>query len=305
MASMHEGSAEQKDAANSAGRHMTSDDIELLAYVDGALSTHEREAVERKLAASSDMALRVEWIEASDLPYAQAFAQQRLPPVPASLERMIGGIAQAARLETQTAARKREPVASGWIAAAFLAGALACAFAFALVCGAALHLIDDKSATADTTAPWVQAAVRYQQLYSRATLADIDADLKASNATLARIRRDDALAISIPDLSAYGLTFKRVQRLQFNGRALVQIVYLPERGEPVALCVMRETQADAQPKHRAIESMAVITWRRAQAGYALIGASDDTRLDTLARHISDGDAHAISMPNELKHASTE
>jgi anti-sigma factor RsiW len=278
---------------------MNSDDIELLAYVDGTLSTHERDALERRLAASSDVASRIAWLEASRLPYAQAFAQQRLPPVPPSLERMIGGIAQAARLEASAGtARKQTPqdscrhVASGRIAAAFVAGAL--------IGGAALHFfIDDArlhitraTQSVAVVAPWVDAAMRYQQLYSRATLADVRADRASAKAIVARIRHDDALAVDIPDLSAYGLTFKRVQRLRFNGQALVQIVYLPEHGDPVALCMTRETQADAIPAYRAVTSvasMAAITWWRAEVGYALIGASDDTRLDALAQHIADDD----------------
>jgi hypothetical protein len=42
-----------------------------------------------------------------------------------------------------------------------------------------------------------------------------------------------------------GLTFKRVQRPRFHDKPLVQIVYLPEKGKPVALCVLKEAKADA------------------------------------------------------------
>ncbi|WP_250517073.1 anti-sigma factor [Caballeronia sp. INDeC2] len=290
---------------------MNSDDIELLAYVDGALSTHEREAVERKLAASPDAALRARWLAASRLPYAQAFAGQRLPPVPPSLERMVDGIVHAARLDASSAhgmARRvcandagldvprsrtndaRRTVGSGWLAAAFVAGAL--------VCGLALHFDRDDARIgiasttdgADAAAPWVEAAARYQQLYSRDTLASVEADPASSKKTVSRIHQDDALAMSVPDLRAYGLAFKRVQRLRFNGRPLVQIVYLPERGDPVALCMMREPQPDARPASHAIASMDVVTWRRAEIGYALIGAAGGAGLDALARHIADGDA---------------
>jgi anti-sigma factor RsiW len=291
---------------------MTSDDIELLAYVDGALSTQERESVERKLAASPDAALRVARLEASRLPYAQAFAHQRLPPVPPSLTRMVDGIAQAAHLDAHDAesggsalraARKprRHAVASGWLAAAFFAGALVCALS--------LHVVydDARSASQTAAAPWVDAAAHYQQLYSRETLATIEADRAASKKIVSAIHQDDDISLAIPDLSQYGLTFKRIQRLRFEGRALVQIVYLPERGNPVALCIMRETQPDAAPSRRDIASMDVVTWRRGELGYALIGAPGSAKLDTLARHIADGDAPSLlgSLEHPLTLASIE
>jgi hypothetical protein len=46
-----------------------------------------------------------------------------------------------------------------------------------------------------------------------------------------------------------GLTFKRVQRPRFHDKPLVQIVYLPEKGNPVALCVLKEAKADAAPSN--------------------------------------------------------
>ncbi|SAL34270.1 transmembrane anti-sigma factor [Caballeronia cordobensis] len=302
---------------------MTPDDIELLAYVDGKLPAPERAALERLLAASPDAALRVKRLEASSLPYAEAFAYQRLPPVPPSLARMIDGIAQAARLDTpgpahsgrgaganddrnigapvwHATARVRRTAAAGWLAAAFFAGALACGFALRFGYDDARLVPHQEGAQASAqvsadpaAAPWVEAAAHYQQLYSRETLANVEADAALSQTTLDKIRQDDRLAIGIPDLRAYGLTFKRVQRLQFHGRPLVQIVYLPAQGNPVALCLMHEAQADAMPADRTVASMAVVTWRRAHIGYALIGASGDAALNRLARSLAQGDAASL------------
>ncbi|SPB13800.1 anti-sigma factor [Caballeronia novacaledonica] len=311
---------------------MNSDDIELLAYVDGSLSTLEHEAVERKLAESPDAALRVRWLAASRLPYAQAFAQQRLPAVPPSLERMVGGIARAARLDASAASsaagierragandadahnsashpRKglRETVVSNWIAATIIAGVLVCGIAQYFDLNDAHPGVASNTHNADAAdaaAPWVEAAAHYQRLYSRDTLANVEADRALSKETVSQIRRNDDLAVSIPDLSAYGLTFKRVQRLRFDGRLLVQIVYLPDAGDPVALCVMRETQPDATIADHVIASMTVVTWRRSEAGYALIGASDSAGLKALARHIADGDTTPLfganGAPDEMR-----
>jgi anti-sigma factor RsiW len=134
--------------------------------------------------------------------------------------------------------------------------------------------------------PWVAAAASYQQLYSRDTLANVEADLALVTKTASQIRNDDGLAVRIPDLSAFGLTFKRVQRLRFNDKPLVQIVYLPERGAPVALCVMKEPKPDAALAMRHVASMTVVTWRQSELGYALIGPASGVDLNALGDSIS-------------------
>ncbi|MPW19392.1 hypothetical protein GCT13_21435 [Paraburkholderia sp. CNPSo 3157] len=79
---------------------MNSDDIELMAYVDGALAARRRAEVERMFDDDPDATRRVAWLGASRLPYVQAFAHQRLPPVPASLANTIDVMAHTARRRT-------------------------------------------------------------------------------------------------------------------------------------------------------------------------------------------------------------
>ena len=259
---------------------MNPDDIELMAYVDGTSPAHEREAVEHALSGSSDAMRCVMRLRASRLPYAEAFAQQALPPVPDSLNARIAEMARVAQKPARDPARNepesqqgtsaqiggweagvndavvRQPagaaawapirsrlrIAPAWLAVAFVAGAFTCGFVLRLGSGAwPASMVGASVASVGTgVSPWVAAAVSHQQLYSRDTLANVEADPALTIKTAARIRDDDGLAIRIPDLSAFGLTFKRVQRLRFNDKSLVQIVYLPERGAPVALCVMKE-----------------------------------------------------------------
>ncbi len=92
--------------------------------------------------------------------------------------------------------------------------------------------------------------------------------------------------MTIPDLRAAGLTFKRVQRLRFEGRPLVQIVYLPEHGAPIALCVMKEAKPDQAIASRSIAQMDVVNWRQSTLAYALIGQPGDADLALIAQRIS-------------------
>ena len=293
---------------------MKSDDILLMAYVDGELPPHQREEVERELRTSPDAAERVALLQASRLPYRDAFAAQKLPPVPPSLSAKIEEMARAAKAKTTQPAvspdisvndpvvprapgsassspiRSRLRVAPAWLGVAFLAGAFACGLVLRLGpgMGPASNTGASLASVGTGVSPWVTAAASYQQLYSRETLAYVDPDSNLSIKTVKEIREDDGLALRIPDLSAAGLTFKRVQRLRFNNKPLVQIVYLPEKGAPVALCVMKEVKPDAAVEDQRVASMTVVTWRQAELGYALIGQPEGVDLAALGKQIAAG-----------------
>jgi anti-sigma factor RsiW len=301
---------------------MKSDDILLMAYVDGELPPHEREEVERELRTSPDVAERVALLRASRLPYRDAFAGQKLPPVPPSLSAKIEEMARAAKAKAaqpgadpnpsvspdvsvndpvvprgpgstpSSPIRSRLRVAPAWLGVAFLAGAFACGLVLRLGTGAgpASNAGASLASVGTGVSPWVTAAASYQQLYSRETVANVDTSTDSSIQTVKEIRQDDGLALRIPDLSAAGLTFKRVQRLRFNNKPLVQIVYLPEKGAPIALCVMKEVKPDAAVADQRVASMTVVTWRQAELGYALIGQPDGVDLTALGKQIFSGEA---------------
>lgn len=186
--------------------------------------------------------------------------------------------------------RSRLRIAPARLAVAFVAGAFACGLVLRVGNGAGAGPASMPGAWVASmgtgVSPWVAAAAGYQRLYSRDTLANVEADPALSAKTAAQIRDDDGLAVRIPDLSAYGLTFKRVQRLRFNDKPLVQIVYLPERGAPVALCVMKEVKPDAGLTTRQVASMTVVTWRQSELGYALIGPPHGIDMNALGDSIS-------------------
>ncbi|NHL71151.1 anti-sigma factor [Burkholderia ambifaria] len=284
---------------------MKMDDILLMAYVDGELTSHEREEVDRAIDTSADIARRVALFEASVLPYQYAFQRQEWPPLPQSLISKVAEIARAytgpsaqsaaggvrrkdapasrpdAHAPSSAPVRSRVRTMMPWLAAAFVAGAFCC--------GAVLHFVPrDALMTARTQiSPWIKAAVNYQRLYTRDTVAFDSLNLAAAAHMVENIRRDDGLRIRIPDLRSVGLTFKRIQRLNFNHKPLVQIVYLPEKGLPVALCVMKDERPDTALARQQVGSMEVVTWRRASVTYALIAAPGDTDLGAIGKRIAD------------------
>ena len=286
---------------------MNFDDTLLMAYVDGELPPSRHTEVERAVEASVELAARVADLRASAaLPYRAAFAGQPMPPVPESLTRFVADLARNGTPTVHSeplgfadegtdeavppAARPgvlafpgrpaRARYSSAWLAAAFVAGAF--------FCGAALKLGPRVLAPFDgRVSPWVEAAAGYQELYTRETLFDTSDNPQVDARVLDAIRRDDGLPLTIPDLQKAGLTFKRLQRLRFHGKPLVQIVYLPEHGAPVALCVIKNQSDNQSAQSRRVYGMDVVTWNRDKLGYALIGQRSDVDLPALARQIAE------------------
>ncbi|MDR3398085.1 MAG: anti-sigma factor [Pandoraea sp.] len=305
---------------------MNEDDIRLLAYVDETLPAAQRAEVEAAVTASPELADAVESLRASRLPYRETFAAQVIPPVPESLRANLDTLLRAHALRqmpvaqgTPDVATPRESAApvrvddahnlpaandaptgrrvrAWWLAAAFAAGVAATAVTLPLLSGVLNKSGVNGGGLMTASAPpppkspqgttWVRAAAEYQQLYARDTIASVHVDDSDTERTVNDIRQNDKLDINVPDLRSQGLTFKRVQRLRWQDRALVQMVYLPETGDPIALCVVRDPRPDQGVAEQKIDRMGVVTWRKGQVGYALIGAPGSVDLKAVANSLA-------------------
>ncbi|MEM5340319.1 anti-sigma factor family protein [Paraburkholderia azotifigens] len=297
---------------------MNVDDTVLMAYVDDELSPQERQQIEDELRAHAELADKVALFKASRLPYREAFAEQKLPPVPASLVKRVDDLIRAhteaakrgtppvandaamehsAQLPPSAPVRSRLRIAPAWLAVAFVGGAFCSGVVLRLAPGVGFAPGNNAVSSAGNTAtvastsmtslPWVQVAASYQQLYSRDTVSHMWPDVSDAQSTVDEIRTEDGIALRVPDLSKAGLRFIGVQRLKFHGRPLVQIVYLPQKGDPVALCVIKEDKANQPVASQRIDTMNVVTWRESKLGYALIGASSNGDLAPLGKEIAE------------------
>lgn len=304
------------------------DDALLMAYVDGELSPQQCEEVEQLMSALPEVAERVALLMSSVLPYSEAFKRQVIPPVPEVLVRNVNALVAKHSVSTFSVSEPTTPPGifarsssshqseslfvrlfgrpkPGWLAVAFAAGA-AC-YGVALQVGVVGSLSTDGTPQGTAVAgvqpsAWVLQAASYQQLYSRDTLNYVTPDLESVAKTIDDIRHVDGLALQVPDLSAAGLTFKRVQRLRFNNRALIQLVYLPKEGDPVALCVMKETMPDQSLAQLSVSGMNVVVWRKAALSYALIGSPQGVDLNAVARLVADsrsGQLFTATSPSPL------
>ncbi|MFJ2993688.1 hypothetical protein [Pandoraea sp. NPDC087047] len=134
--------------------------------------------------------------------------------------------------------------------------------------------------------PWVRAFVSYQTLFARASLDPLDDEPAEAIATVRAIRHRDDIPLVVPDLRRAGMEFKRMQRLQFDNRAVVQIAYLPREGPPVALYVVKDSRLDHGPSAQTIPPMDTVTWRRDGQMFALVAPSGSSDLLPIARALA-------------------
>lgn len=254
----------------------------LMAWVDGTLPERDAAEVERLVAQSAEAQELVEALAASRLPYAEAFAREALPELPATLVANIRLLTAPAVSDTAPVApptpvrssrTSRRPAA--WLAVAFVAGVLC-------------TLGGSRFWPLDKAPVWVTAVAQYQEMYVRATLENIRDNPTESAHTLKQVRDLDHVAINIPDLRQASYEFKRVQRLRYDGKPIVQLVYLPPHGEPIALCATPDARDDAPLKQRMHEDLGVVSWRANKVSYVLVGRADPQALQALGQQLQQG-----------------
>ncbi|SAK84580.1 transmembrane anti-sigma factor [Caballeronia catudaia] len=260
---------------------MNVDDSLLMAYVDGELSPEQRGEVEAAIAHSDELAARAAALQASVLPYRAAYDRQTVPPVPESLTRRIEELVSVSAPQERSAPRGgSRRFSMQWAAAAFVAGAI-CS-------GVLTGYFSGVNPLKPGVDPWVQSVADYQVLYGRDTVANLREDKATTEQVMADIHQRDGMPVDVPDLRQAGLKFKRVQRLNYHDRPLVQMVYLPERGDPVALCVIEENEGDAPVRSSRVGEMNTVTWRANRLAYVLLAKTPSIDLQAIGNSIAGG-----------------
>lgn len=250
---------------------MNIDESLLRAYVDSELPREQRDQVEAALANNPSLQAQAAALRASCLPYRAAFEMQDLPPVPQSLQRHLASLTAVADA-TQPAPKATAMTRRRWAGAGM---ALAASFAAGLVMPTPWR----RAAPAESdVASWIDAVAKYQAMYVRDTVDQTLDDPVRARTVLANFAAQVPQAVVVPDLRDAGLAFKRVQRLGFGDRPLLQMVFLPAAGKPAALCVLPTPDADAPLNVRRLEGLSVAAWQK--KGLAYVFAADMTLAQT-------------------------
>jgi anti-sigma factor RsiW len=272
---------------------MLPDEVTLLAYVDGELPAHSRSEVEAAIAANAELARTVSAMQVSRLPYRSAYEQQPVPAVPAGLRAQVDELASVALASRELASRQfasrelaaREMAAAGgapadrgakgsWPRAGWCAAMLVM-----LAIGWFAGYLGGQRAQAAPVEPWVRMVSSYHSMYSRDTVLDGGVATAQVAALKARLAIQHGLSLKIPDLESDGLSFVRAQQLQFNGKMVLQLVYLPKQGLPIALCLIPSSQQ--AERSLTIDGQQAVTWRTGDWGYLLIGQKPLPELERL------------------------
>lgn len=261
---------------------MSLDNETLLAYVDGELSPQMRIETEKAIEANAEMAQSVRAMFASRLPYQSAFAQEKLPPVPPYLEQRVAELTAVAQASHDLAlaghdssghrTARRGPSMAWMLLVLFLG----------LMIGYTAAL-QRRGAEALGVAPWIQRAASYHSMYNRETVLDGSGGQVQFAALKERLLQQHGLNLNVPDFSREKLQFVRAQQLHFNGKMVLQLVYLPQQGMPVALCLT--PNAGQGESAATVEGQQAVAWHQQGWAYVLLGQVPQSTLMTLRQEV--------------------
>ncbi len=257
-------------------------DLEILrAYADGELPPQRRAEIEAALATDAPLAAAAAAMFASRLPYRSAFEQQDLPPVPAELQSRVAELSAVAVGQEEFAPAQGPRWGRRLRSAKVLPAMLAAAVGLLAGYWAAVSIAAVRKPAVE---PWLRSAVAYHAMYARETVTDGGTDPRGQLQVLRKaLRERHGLALNPPDLSALGLQFVRAQRLQFEGRTVLQLVYLPPEGAPMALCLM---QSPAQPERSfTLDGQQAISWQAGNWSHVLIGSLPQAQMRAVRQHL--------------------
>jgi len=264
---------------------MNADEPLLRAYVDGELDPARREQVELLLAHRPDLQLTVDALRASCLPYRAAFDAQALPRVPDRLVQQVATYASLAQgslapPDASQAPRRRAALHVGWAMAA----------SFALGWAVPWRWTESPAHRPNTPA-WAQAIASYHALYVRATLGQQFDRPEQLGGLLDGLTAEQRQRLAVPDLSSIGWTFRRVQRLGYEGRPLLQMVYLSAQGLPIAFCALPAAPAEAAEAPLRVDRLhgqTVAHWVDHGMAFVLVADVDPEVLADAARGLASG-----------------
>ena len=243
----------------------------LLAYVDCRATGPQRAEAELLIENNSEAMKFVSLMKQTDLPYREAFDTD------------LGGgnhFDEAREFVEQWQAPEdsgetRTPARSyAWVATLVLGVFL----------GYGATQWSAFTSTGNQVPAWLAQVASYHELYVRETVEGGELSHSERDALTLKLASALDAPLHIPDLLPQKMQFKRGQLLQIEGRALIQLAYLPDEGTPVALCITKNGEADAGFSSGESHGLRYVNWSRDGVSYVLLGALPGDRLMTAAEN---------------------
>jgi anti-sigma factor RsiW len=261
-------------------------DEDLVAYLDGELTSDAHARMARRLAADHDLQRRLILLSGGRRPFRDAFAPLLEQAPRARLEAMLASLPGPAASSEAV----RPPRGWGNTPKAMAAGLLL--FTAGLGAGWLAPTLNpllgeqtsDEGASDDN---WRQAVAEYLTLYTAETLATIPDTPTVREQELAAVGGRMGLALSPQKISLPNLSLKRAQFLEYDNKPLGQLVYLDPGNGPVALCITADATPGTGYRTEQRQGFNIVYWSRGRYNFMLIGHTPASRLQEYASALSD------------------
>lgn len=263
---------------------MNIDQVTLLKYIDNQLSPADAEHI--RLAALQDPELQrqIEFLRASELPFDTAFEQELLPQSPADLRRYLSNLdTEVVDFEANDGHSLLRRVAVLFLA--FMLGWFASSYIPQIQSGAdqVWSITQGKLSSSDQQLAsyggkeLVDSMMIYQRLYAQETIANAVSSPDSEQRVIDQFNRDSGRTLK--QFEAPGLTFKRMQNLRLDDKAIAQMVYSIDGekspselvGHPIAICATRVDAASLADVTYSLKDMNAVIWVDDGIAYALMG----------------------------------
>ena len=232
---------------------------DIRAWVDGELDETQASQVRNAVLSDKRLKQTADKLQASQLPYREAYDKTPMPDVPESLRTKIEALRSPTianpAVENPTVENKsvRNPGTNSpnienlpnkaannssfkmiGIAASVVIAALIGHLGYLAGANTVTQAAPDASASVETqhTENFARTVAAYQKFYVRETLQGAVAPNPVKVAD--RLANQTGMQVIIPEFEGY--EFMRAQRLSIDGELLLQLVYLGAEGGPLALC---------------------------------------------------------------------
>lgn len=244
---------------------MKIDEVQIFKYVNQELNVEQRQQFESIMRNDSELQEQVQAMQASKLPYEAAFNAEPLPAMPTHLQDHVQQLTRVAKVRPVDSLYRTWWLVAG-ISLAFLAGSLV-SYSIQhwknVEQSAPLQAYDEQRL--------IDAMIQYQALYIRETVEPVNQKMSDAVPLIQQFNQSYQTNLVIPDLASRGYEFRRAQQLAFEAKSIIQMVYLPQAGKPIALCASKTHLADREMQAYRYAGINSYVWIKDGLVYMLMG----------------------------------
>ena len=269
-------------------------DADLVAYLDQELEAEHRAEISTWLESDAELRERLVTLAHGARSFRDAYGALLAEAPLARMQTMLGGLLDehpATAGPARPAPARRSPGwhwpnLSLWARPSLVAAGLAL---FLLGAGTDRWVTGWRGAAeteASEESDWRQAVAEYISLYSHDTLAAIPDDAAPQQRELAMVGAKLGLALPLDQVALPGLTLKRAQLLEYDGKPLAQLAYLDPKSGVLALCIYNDMPHDAPAQSEQRAGLNIVHWSAHGRAFMLVGHAETAELQRFASLLS-------------------